>query len=361
MTRRKRKRIAAPPADSVPDRNECFVYDRLVGDGTNELTQRQLHARTGMPVSTINGVVRRLAAKRYIRKSMSWQKTDILYAKGANSALMEEYIRRNPGIADPPKAYGQVVACPGKETRVMITERVNVCRPHLAGGCLVAHVMKEGALSTFAARRGDGTVTSEYLFTRKPKHLRGVDQWTCTYRFERDAYSLVYMRALKESGSRIMKLYPPYLLLPISDVKTEEQMKTGFRQRVMPLLRHLEKFAGWIFLKDDSGVYIVDCKGRLEYAFDSGTTEIVKEHVGDGHGIPGRTVTWVDRSDTSIGDDGEFETSSIDYAKALDRIPETTAEVQRHGEAVQALEKRVRRLEEHTGLTDGGFTDNGGS
>lgn len=88
----------------------------------------------------------------------------------------------------------------------------------------------------------------------------------------------------------------------------------------------LERWAFWIFEKDDYGNYVIRNNCRREYGFDPEISDKIWEMVGD-VGVPGKTSVWNDRSEGAMGLQGEAETNDVDIVDALTDLGRTTAAV----------------------------------
>lgn len=178
-----------------------LVYAALVMDPKNKRTQAQAARAIGKPRSTVSGSTRRLLKNKYIARTGN-SRCDIMYRKGRNSAIIENYIAAD---VENGKIGLDLVdkGCAPSKSRVV--------RTHLNGGWVSIKVMKRGVADRFDYRPdplGSETITQTLFGNAEPKHLKGAETLSGKILFRDEWYGLqLFVR--NRDGGCTLKVSPP--------------------------------------------------------------------------------------------------------------------------------------------------------
>lgn len=274
-------------------------------------TQKQVAARLGLAPSSVSDSVRKLVKMEMIAVADGFTPTAInrLYRPGKTHAVIEEYIRiDNTYYGRQMDAYGQGITPP--ETAI---PHVPVSRVHLNGGWIWYDVKDAGILGTISSF--DKSFKLRLFPNLTPTETRGGTQhYRSSVVLNGATYSVHYICSQK--GVMRMGISPPDLIMTAEQVANSKDHVDAFADQVAPLLRALERYGGWSFVKDDLGNYAYDAKAKVEYALDGTLSNAIKD-VAPEMGIPGVTPLWTDDSPKSLGDSGEVESNLPDLVHTL--------------------------------------------
>lgn len=324
----------------IPTKRERSVYRFLVYDGPRfARTQSETARILKMPKSTVSDIARSLEKKKYIKRYKGSGGSPIYYSKAINSNVIDAYVEMD-------------LRCDRKRNDEVDAMRyIPVARAHPNGGWITVNVINRGEMDTYEcpasvgpdpSKNGTRTYRQTLFGQRPPAMLKGLLSWNTKLFFESEWHTIRY-QVSTASERRSFGVVPRSQYIVPTDLKKGGDVEERFVMSVAPLLRHLEKYAGWIFEKDGNGNYATKSKFRTEYGCDGIISSAIKDVAGD-IGIVGSNL-WNDRSGTAIGDDGEFETNQADYIEAINRLPSIDRASARHEAVLRDHEKRIRDLE----------------
>lgn len=148
----------------------------------------------------------------------------------------------------------------------------------------------------------------------------------------------------KKDPKHVFTIHPPDFVAPGRDL-TEEQVYEKFYWLTVPLLRYLERKAGWIFEKDKDGNYVVKVSDDIDYGFDDITMKVFMEWMGGYRGCSGIDPAWCDKSEGAMGPDGEFETNRIDIVHVVANLPGMMDDMKTTKGRMDVLEERTDEID----------------
>lgn len=339
--------MSRPRSDRLGD-NRIMVAISILGlDENGRLrTQSEVASDLAMGKSTVNACVRDLVSGGYIVE-VGKSRRDKYYGRGPRWALLESQISdeirdkmrnlRSVRKTRPPASQRNRSEVPeDADSASQDLTAENSGNPpqiawevHRPGGGYVFGVEREGIIDrvplkvTNPSSKKERTVMQS-LFSQPSYEVDGGVCWSDKFilpgNSKGNRFAIRYHRT---ASKKLFYVIPDFEVLVSSEEATsKEALVRAFVAACTPMLMWLERYAGWVFLKDDRGVYVLlsDIKVTQIHRAMRGELNSLITDLTDG-AFAGNGEVWTDCSPGSP----EFETNSVDYVEAIVALPETRA------------------------------------
>ena len=308
--------------------NRILVAISILGLDENgyRRTQNEVCAVLGMPKSTVSECVRDLLEVDYIIESGKSHR-DKLYARGPKFCLLESQISdeirenlrklKSVRIDSPPiTTPDRTESSDGHSRPVEIAWEV-----HISGEMLKFGVEREGSIDRTGIRvtdpdSGKERTVWQTIFYKGPYETNGGLNWSDTFVLPGHGENNRFvMRYLKTAGGKWFFVKPDFdVIVNDETAKSADGLRLAFITACTPLLIWLEKYAGWVFLKDSKGMYdlLTEIDVTQVHRALRGELNDVITKVTDGAFV-GNGEVWADCSPGYV----EMETNAVDYVEAV--------------------------------------------
>ena len=323
-----------------PTDNQIRVLISLLGLDKNgfKRTQRMVADDLGMPSSTVCETVKVLMDAGYVTL-VDGSKRDKFYSTGPRypyiESAIQDRLRKETGdlraIQRTRGATSQSEHSESNEGRKTVNATEMCFSVHLAGSWLQFAVDRQGSIDSTSyeytnPRTGERTVLNQTIFGKDTSYeLDGSVNWIDLFVLEHGkTYNIRYQSTT--NGRRF------FYVNPVEDVPVSPEVADDDDACVRaivaactPVLIWLERYAGWVFAKDEMGMYApvnrVDPQ-NIHRAYRGPLNDIITELTGgafvdDSHGV------WADKSPGFT----ELETNRPDYIQAIRDLPQTRQRV----------------------------------
>jgi len=291
-------------------------------------TQKEVGISTGFSKSTISMYVKQLLDREFIVVAAPSHQNKI-YAKGKRYNVLESQI--NAGILEKMGDHALVRinrgAVPSSDSKRPLSDAPLAFKVHIPGAWCMFSVLKEGELESAVFKEGYPPQTIFGKNGKREKSLRGSEDWDGTMVMARENGSMFYkMRYQRTKAAQ--KFYiniTEGVVMGKDEVQDLEAVRRNFIHACFPLLAWLEKYAGWMFLKDGTSNYemLNDFRlNQLHYVGVGPMFDKLIESCGGKFGVSGEGA-WIDESPGHP--EAEFGTEQ--YTAAVVQLPQTTADV----------------------------------
>ena len=339
--------MSRPRSDRLKD-NRIMVAVSLLGLDENGRvrTQSEVSEALAMGRSTVNACVCELISGGFIVE-VGKSRRDKLYAKGPRWALLDSQItdeirdkmrlRRSVQRTRPPASRRDQSEAPEDvDSASQGLNPENGANPpqiawevHRPGGGYMFGVEREGVIDKVPLKVSDPSTGRERtvmqsLFSQPSYEVDGGVCWSDRFvlpgNSKANRFAIRYHRT---ASKKLFYVIPDFEVLVSSDeARSKEALTRAFVRACAPMLMWLERYAGWTFLKDDRGVYVLlsDIRVTQIHRAMRGELNTLITDLTDGAFV-GNGEVWTDCSPGSP----EFETNSVDYVDAIVALPETRA------------------------------------
>lgn len=335
--------------------NRILVAISVLGLDENgyRRTQNEACAVLGMPKSTVSECIRDLLQADYIIESGKSHK-DKLYARGPRFCLLEsqisDEIRENlrklksvrvdsPPITTPDRSDSS----DGHSRPVEIAWEV-----HLPGEMLMFGVEREGSIDRTGIRVTDTESGKERtvwhtIFYGEPYSLNGSTNWSTTFVLPGNGSNNRFvMRYQKTATMKRFYVKPDFEVIVNNETAgSADGLRLAFITACTPLLIWMEKYAGWLFLKDARGMYDLLTKidvTQVHRALRGELNDVITD-VTDGAFV-GNGEVWADCSPGYA----EMETNAVDYVEAVVDMVETKRKANSAWSELPKVKEDIARL-----------------
>lgn len=290
--------------------NMRMVYAALININDRHIprTQKKACAILDMPSSTVSDQVNKLLRGHFLRSSKGAhaERADKTYVPGKNSGYIEELIRLD-------RLYtGEYFGNNGQGITLSECDyHVMTSRSHLNGGYVYFNVESEGILGkirTFEQPMNRNVMMT--LFSKKWFTKGSVPHYGNSLNLNGENFQIHYI--VGKTKDRVKFGVCPPELIQTKD-QTSEDLNPYVRQ-ITPILAHLERYADWVFEKDELGNYTPYAAVKQEIGLDRTITTALDSIMGDTHGVVG--VTPIHRDNSIPGGEWEVTGANSDYTAA---------------------------------------------
>ena len=323
-----------------PTDNQIRVLISLLGLDKNgfKRTQKMVADHLMMPSSTVCETVKGLMEARYVTL-VDGSKRDKFYSTGprfpyVESAIQARLKKETGDLRSIQRTRGATSQPEHSESNEGV-KTVNTPEQgysvHLAGSWLQFVVDRQGSINSTSyihtdPRTGKSVTLQQTIFGKDTEYeLDGSRNWLDAFVLEYGkTYHIRYQ--LTSTGKRFFYVNPDFEV-PVSPQAADDPKACVFAivAACTPVLIWLERYAGWVFAKDEMGMYApsneIDPQ-NIHRALRGPLNDLAHELTG-GAFVDNGDGLWADRSPGY----SELETNRADYIQAMRDLPQTRQRV----------------------------------